>query len=400
MNIRIIELDEFIPKRLSRNDLNDSAAEDIWNEYRNQIAIEYPSPKTDWQWQLTAQGWVGYIPLTPEIGISLRPKVGLSNLFGMLEYAFRLKGYKFLQGFFQSQSLPEFYERLANVLAQRVLDRSRKGFYRSYIPAEEQLSYIRGRLNTHHLMRRPWEVHPECAFEEHSADVDENRILAWTLFVITRSGMCSERVLPNIRRAYHSLQTYVSLSPFRPEDCMNRFYTRLNQDYKPMHLLSRFFLENIGPTHLIGEHQMIPFLVDTARLFELFISEWLKAHLPSSLRVKYQEYVSIGNSEDLYFKIDMVLYNEKTGSAICVLDTKYKDQDKPSPSDIAQVVAYASAKNCTEAILVYPRDLTPAVNLWVGKIHVRSIGFALTNDLEQAGQFFLHSLLQGFGLEQ
>jgi 5-methylcytosine-specific restriction enzyme subunit McrC len=395
MKPRIIELDEYIPKRLNRDELGDSAAEKLWREYRNQIALDYPSPKTDWQWQLTAQGWVGYIPLTAEIGFSLRPKIELSNLFRMLEYAFRLRSFKFLEGYFQSQSLSEFYERLANVLAQRVLDRSRKGFYRSYISATEQSSYVRGRLNTQHLIQKPWAVNPECAFEEHSADIDENRILAWTLFVIARSGMCSERVLPTIRRAYHSLQSFVSISPYRPQDCLNRSYSRLNEDYQPMHLLARFFLENTGPTHIIGEHQMIPFLVDTAHLFELFISEWLKAQLPENLIIKYQEYLSIGTSEDLYFKIDVVVYDKETRSAICVLDTKYKNQDKPSSSDIAQVIAYATAKGCTDAILVYPRPLARPLNEWVRGIHIRSIEFALNNDLEQAGQDFLHDLLQG-----
>jgi 5-methylcytosine-specific restriction enzyme subunit McrC len=58
--------------------------------------VEFPSPKTDHRWELTAQGWVGYIPLSPELGLSLQPKVSLEGLFRMLEYAYRLESFHFL----------------------------------------------------------------------------------------------------------------------------------------------------------------------------------------------------------------------------------------------------------------------------------------------------------------
>jgi 5-methylcytosine-specific restriction enzyme subunit McrC len=247
---------------------------------------------------------------------------------------------------------------------------------------------------THMMMQRPWKVNRQCSFEEHTADIDDNGILAWTLLRIAKSGMCSVRVLPTIRRAYHSLQSFVATQPYRPEDCSNRSYSRLNEDYKPMHMLSRFFLDNAGPTHMIGDRQMIPFLVNVANLFELFVSEWLKSHLPPNLKVKPQEHVAIGKSEDLYFRIDLVLYDANSDLAIGVLDTKYKSSNRPTPDDISQVVAYASSKTCKEAFLVYPKELPFTLNEYVGDVHVRSLSFSLDNDLEEAGQVFLKDLLK------
>jgi 5-methylcytosine-specific restriction enzyme subunit McrC len=397
MNSRIIELDEFSPKRLLRSELEESVADRLWREYRSQVSLDYPSPKTDGQWQLTAQGWVGYIPLAPDIGISLRPKVKLGNLFRMLEYAYRLRSFNFLEGSFQSQSLPDFFEQLANVLARRILDRGRKGFYRNYENRDEQLPYLRGRINMTHLMQTAWKVNRQCSFQEHTADIDDNGILAWVMFTIAKSGMCSGRVLPTIRRAYHSLQSFVATQSYQPEDCSNRSYSRLNEDYKPMHMLSRFFLENTGPTHMVGNRQMIPFLVNVASLFELFVAEWLRAHLPPSVRVKPQEHVAIGKSEDLYFRIDLVLYDANSDLAIGVLDTKYKGSNKPSSDDIAQVVAYANAKGCKEAFLIYPKTLPLTLDEMVGNVHVRSLSFALDSDLEEAGQVFLNDLLEDLG---
>jgi 5-methylcytosine-specific restriction enzyme subunit McrC len=394
MNHQIIELQEYSPKFLFRNQLTESIAEQVWLHYRNQVAIGFPSPQTDWQWQLMAKGWIGYIPLSAKLGLSLIPKVPLRNLFKMLEYAYSLKSIHFLDDTFQCESLKEFYQYLANMLARQVLTRSRKGFYKSYVQTAEKLPYMRGRLNLQDFMKSPWNINPTCVYEEHTADIDENKLIAWTLLVIARSGLCSEQILLNIRRAYRALQSVVSIEPFQSQHCLNRQYNRLNQDYQPMHLLCRFFLENIGPTYSVGDYSMIPFLVNVANLYELFVAEWLKIHLPNELKIRKQEYVAIGTSEDLYFKIDIVLSNEKTNLAMYILDTKYKSDERPKAQDIAQVVAYASAKHCKEAVLIYPTHLSNPVYEYVGDIRVRSIGFALEADLELAGKNFLSSLFE------
>jgi 5-methylcytosine-specific restriction enzyme subunit McrC len=136
---------------------------------------------------------------------------------------------------------------------------------------------------------------------------------------------------------------------------------------------------------------MLPFLVKMDRLYELFVAEWLKAHLPQHLLLKFQEQVNI--SKTVYFKTDLVLYDISTGTARYILDTKYKTPTQPAADDIAQVVAYAVSKDCHEAILVYPADLTHPLDKWLGDIRVRSLTFSLEDDLDRAGQAFLQDLL-------
>ncbi|MDZ7968068.1 MAG: hypothetical protein RM368_24475 [Nostoc sp. DedSLP03] len=104
-------------------------------------------PKTGARWRLTAQRWVGHIPLTNDFHIALCPKVKLGNLLRMLEYAYDLKSFRFLSGLVDCQTLLEFYERLADILAlaRRILNRGRQGFYRAYIAKTEHLPYVRGR---------------------------------------------------------------------------------------------------------------------------------------------------------------------------------------------------------------------------------------------------------------
>lgn len=389
---KLIELSEYMPTRFSRSMISDDVGEYIFRQYKNQVAIEFPTPKTDYQWQLISLGWVGFIPLTSEISLYLSPKVPLKTLFGMIEYAYRLNSFQFIDGLITCNSLEEFYEQIAKILAKNILIRGKKGFYRSYYSKNEQLPYICGRLDIQKTSRQPWNINLACRYEEFTSDIEDNQILAWTLHKILLTGMCTETSLPIIRLAYRTMQGFASLKPFGPKACIKRLYNRLNQDYLGMHAICRFFLENSGPKHETGSHNMIPFLVDMDRLFELFVSEWLKAHLPSRYSIRSQEAISLNGTGNIVFKIDLVLYDETTKTPLCVLDTKYKVPDKPSNSDISQVVFYALAKKCTHAVLIYPTVITSPFSCTVSDIKIETLTFALDMDLDQAGYKFIQEL--------
>jgi 5-methylcytosine-specific restriction enzyme subunit McrC len=388
---RTIELTEHDTRLFPREEFAADVGQLLWHHYHTQVAVEPPTFMTGDQWKLTAQGWVGFIPVTSDLGFNLLPKVPLSNLFGMLEYAYKLNSLEFPEGLYQSSSLREFYEQLAKILAQRVLDRARRGLYRAYLPEYERLPFMRGRMDLARAMRSPVSVHLPCHYEEHTADLEDNRILAWTLQRILRSGLCTERTLPTVRRARRALRGAATAVPCLPADCIKRFYHRLNEDYQPMHALCRFFLEQSGPTHTTGEKVMLPFLVNTANLYELFVAEWLKTHLGGGLVVKAQERVDLTEERGVHFQIDLVIYDETTQQAVCVLDTKYKRHPSASADDVAQVVAYAASKRCQHAVLIYPVELSQPVNMRVGDIRVRSMVFGLEGSLEEAG----HRLRRG-----
>ncbi|HWN43108.1 MAG TPA: restriction endonuclease [Thermoanaerobaculia bacterium] len=388
---RILDLREHEPAFLHRTELSEEEAEVLWRNHHKQINVEYPSPRSSGDWKLSSLGWVGHLPVTRELSLRLTPKVKLDNLFHMLEVAYSLPSLEF-PGLIDCGSLEEIFERLAHILARRVLARGRRGFYREYVPQEDRLPYIRGRLDLNRALRAPWEVSLDCHYQEHTADVEDNQILAWTLSRIARSAACSRsEVASTVGKAFRSLQGIATPMPLSPSACSGRLYTRLNDDYRPLHALCRFFLENTGPTHEPGDRQALPFLVNMNNLFEMFVAEWLTAHLPPGLKLRPQENVPLGSG--MWFKIDGVLYERSTGQPLLVLDTKYKDEPSPTTADIAQVVAYAEAKGCRDAVLVYPVDLRTSFDIRVGTIRVRTLAFRLDGDLEANGLHFLGRLL-------
>ena len=391
----IIELSEHTPIKVDRERLPLEAAEILKKKFGDKIEVEMISLRPDSDWKLTAQDWVGYIPLTPDTSIRLLPKNGvkITNLFGMLEYAYGLKSFQlFEKGLFDCDTMEDFYDRLADILAHLVLDRARRGFYRSYQPRSDQLPYLQGRIDLQRASLRPWEVKLECHFEEHTSDIKDNQILTWTLQQILRSRLCTENSSRFVNHAYRRLLSFAEPEPCGPESCLGRIYDRLNDDYRPMHALCRLFLEHLGPAHKIGKREMIPFLVNMANLYELFVAEWLKAHNIEGFSIEAQRDIIIDRRQNVKFRMDLVLCDRVSQQPKCIMDTKYKI-GPPSMSDIHQVIAYAEAIGCREAILIYPVVKESPLDMWVGDIHVRSATFALEGDLDEAGWDFVHEIM-------
>ncbi|MEO1430610.1 MAG: restriction endonuclease [Cyanobacteria bacterium J06633_8] len=389
--IRIIQLTEYKTKILEAKEISSEVGIELYQKYNKQLDIDFPNYKTDDKWQLKAKGWVGYIPLNNELALKINPKVSIQNIFVMLEYAYKLKSFSFLKGLMNCDTLSGFYNHLADILAQLILERVRKGLYSTYISKTQRLASVRGRLDILETIKKPWNLKLKCHYLELTANIKDNQILLWTLFIISRSSLCSEKVSTIIRKAYHTLQPFITLEKFSSEDCSSLNYNPLNQDYKLLHYLCRFFLENTTPNYRNGNHKMLSFIVNMASLYELFIAEWLKLNLPANLIIKSQERVNI--AKNIHFKIDLLLYDIATAKPRYILDTKYKTPDSPSSDDVAQVVAYAVSKNCSEVILIYPTTLTHPLDEFVGNIRVRSLTFSLNQNLDKAGNIFLKQLL-------
>lgn len=387
---QIIELTEYQLATFDRDSIPESVGQKIHLNYAKEIKIEFPNFKTKYQWQLTSKGRVGNIPITPEFHIAIRPKVPINNLFGMLDYAYNLK-IKFPQGAIQCQFLEQAYETLANILAHKILERCRKGLYRDYLSKTERLAYIRGRVDLRSALQKPWDIKLKCHYNEQTGDIEDNQILAWTLFIIGRSGLCGESVSSTVRKAFHALQGVVTLKHFKSAACIDRTYHRLNQDYQLLHALCRFFLDNTGPCHETGDREMLPFLIDMANLYEQFVAEWLKANTPKGFEVESQH--TVKHDQNYSDKIDLIIRDIETNEILYVLDTKYKAPNKVDNKDRNQVVTYATLLNCKNAILIYPQNLKAPIDQQIGDIRVRSLAFSLDSDLNEAGKTFLTSLL-------
>lgn len=367
---QVLRLREGEPLLLERSGLGEEDAAHLHQQYEGMIDIDYPTPRTRGRWRLVSRGYVGSVPLPSGLRLVIDPKVSVSSIFRMLERAYDLRSITFMRGRSRSGRIEEVYSHLAHLLAQRVLDRARRGLHRVYITQRERLGVVRGRIDLADALRRPWQPELLCEYHSHTADIADNGILLWTLHTIVRQRICRGEVEARVREAVRALRGTVTLKSYSAADTVGRSYDRLNEDYRPLHALCRFFLENVGPIHETGEHAFLPFLVDMARLYESYVASWLRAHLDAGFRLDAQQSYALGPGGTPRITIDLVLRDRRTGETVAVLDTKYKTDASPSASDLQQIVAYAVARDCRRAVLIYPRPLSTPFNSRYGRSRV------------------------------
>lgn len=389
---KVIELPEYEPKRYAEDYLPEHVLGEIRNQYRKQVDIDWLSPTADETWELTNEGYAGRVNLPDGWTLILEPKVTLANLFGMLEYAYDLESAEFLEGTYDADSIEGFFDRVANILAQNVIRRSNQGFHKEYVAKEETAEFVRGKIDVEKTAREPWKPEVHQTRRDLTADIEDNRILFWTLWKVLSSDLLRDQTRTKVRRAVRSLQDIASLQEYAASDCTGRSYRRLNSDYDFMHSLCYLLLDNSGPTRERGDHQMVPFTVDMPTLYERFVARWLDDHLPSPFSAQAQQTVTIHQSPSIQFDVDIVI--RRDGEVVAVADTKYKQRSQPDTSDIEQVIAYAEAYDVEEAYLVYPEDLSTDFEFTVGDVRVRDLQFHLEGDLAANGDSFRSDLLR------
>lgn len=385
----IIRLKEYQSQEISKESISYDLQEKLCREYNKQIKIELIADKNSDRWRITAQGYVGYIQVSQDLAIFIEPKAPIKNVLAMLEYTPEFKGFKFPE-LVNCDTLQEFLNSLAALLAHQVLEKCRRGLYRSYISQRATLEYVRGRIDIPKAIQKPWQIKIPCQYQENTHDNADNQIIFYTLYRILRSQLCIENTQTKVHRAFHALQGYVNLYPFTAADCRDRHYSRLNQDYRYLHLLCQFFLDRTAPTHNQGQRSSFSFLIDMASLYETFVAAWLKRYLPPHLQLEEQCKIEIG----LTCHIDLVIKDIQSKKCKFILDTKYKVRETVSSQDLHQVRSYAITMQCPEAILIYPQDLTKALDDKSDSIRTRSLTFALDDDLDQCGQRFLRRIIE------
>ncbi|HRW09211.1 MAG TPA: hypothetical protein P5121_29095, partial [Caldilineaceae bacterium] len=76
---RTIVLSEYQPRLFPADALCEATAQRLWQHHARLVSVDFPSPKTAGQWQLTAQGWVGIVPVAPDLTLVLQPKVAIAH---------------------------------------------------------------------------------------------------------------------------------------------------------------------------------------------------------------------------------------------------------------------------------------------------------------------------------
>ena len=254
----------------------------------------------------------------------------------------------------QCDDLLEFLTRL---FAERLLTAVRRGLPRLYVAHEEDLNWLRGRLDmkrqTTRLAARPDLL--ACRFDELSEDTPLNRVLKATVGKLTGTvrSEATARLLGELASRFEFVPS--SDDPLREPVRLDR----TNAAFHDLYRLAQLFLSGEWQSTAGGRRTGFALLFPMNELFEKFVVHSLRRAFGSRVVHRSGERHALKDEKGEIFRLvpDVVI-----DDGTIVLDAKWKllkaDDEKRgiAPSDIYQMLAYARAWKAKRLILLYPRQ--------------------------------------------
>ncbi len=301
-------------------------------------------------YSLTAQNMVGTL-VVDDLRVLIRPKIRPENLFLLLEVglppkAWRQESFNYATSADLLPSIIAFFARtLANTLA--------RGLLRSYRPEEERLVALRGRIDVTSQFRQAGVPLPvACRYDEYTPDIFENRYVKAAATLALRVPRVEAEVRRRLLQQLPALEE-VSDAPVRADDLDGFLPTRLNAHYEPALRLARLLLSNLTLVDQRGDRAASSFLVDMNQLFEDFVTGRLRRALRDRLEVRSQSLAHLGVGGKVRMLPDLVF--RQRGTDMYVADIKYKltSDARARTNDYYQLLAYTTALDLPEGVLIY-----------------------------------------------
>lgn len=336
---------------------------------------------------IKASSWIGVVRFEAFV-LRIYPKLTNIDVLRMLLVAGgldRLRRYRATRDYELRDKNVSLFDLVALLLADACTIIARDGLLRGYVVEEDDLPVVRGRLRfSDQIRRRYGQVNRlECRYDDHHANVVENRILHTAL------ALCRRYVQhPHVRnRIQRLLDTFAAASQPLDQDWRvvqaDMTYNRLNSRYKEAHALTWIILAGLNIQDLLaaGSSRGFAFLLDMNPLFEKFIEVLIRhilRHEPIAIQAQLTSTGHIWDAErnQTYKRLRPDLLLTTSNHLSLAIDAKYKryDAKKLYEGDIYQTFLYtyafrnAEADMLPSALIVYPADM-PSTG--TTRLHIR-----------------------------
>jgi 5-methylcytosine-specific restriction enzyme subunit McrC len=263
----------------------------------------------------------------------------------------------------QRETLLEIFITL---FCNRLFEAVRRGLPRRYVPLEEDLPVLRGRLDVARqftvLAAAPNRL--ACRFEALNPDIALNRIMKAAVARLLRHArsMRNQRRLRELSFAF----TDVAATPAGELPWSAVVIDRTNRMWRQLIDLAKLLLGERFQRTSSGSQRGFSLLFGMNTLFEEYVGRLLQRRLPCDFDVRLQgprrfALTDVDSERPRFATVpDIVL--GRNGETVMVIDTKWKrlsaaiDDPKRgvSQSDIYQMMAYSHVYRCPRTMLLYP----------------------------------------------
>jgi len=249
--------------------------------------------------------------------------------------------------------------------ARRLLKLLHQTNHLDYQEIEANIQTIRGRIDfSQHIRHNDGRGRHDriyCRYEVYQEDNLLLRIVKHVCRVLAvRTRVFESRRI--ISEIFSILDT-ISDKPCSYNDTLRVKLNYYQQDFKIILNYCKMFLSFRMADSSSGDYGMDYVLINTADLFESFVTQFLKKNLPQwEVKAKKTSYMANDSIGKLFqYENDFLLVN-KENNRVIIGDSKYKEIDLKdrsshfgiSHSDLYQMISYAIHRASNAVILVYP----------------------------------------------
>ena len=278
------------------------------------------------------------------------PKVSVTNFFAMLGAG--VSPDAFDHEHVTWSDTDELIDGVAYFAIRLIDSATMRGLVHGYVPREERMRTIRGRLLVEEFARRPWSAaEPQCRFDDFTADIVENQLFRCTL----QAMLSWPQLAPQVRReALRVLGRFdgVADTP-ATRHAVPLPITRLNEHYEDAMRLSRLVLQAMSLSHEAGDQQANSLMVDMDDLFQRWIVQELDLRLAPDLRIDRDEDVWLDEGRAVTMAPDLVV--RRGSEVVLVGDATYSmgADGYLASRDYLGLIAYTTAMGLPTGLLIH-----------------------------------------------
>jgi len=258
----------------------------------------------------------------------------------------------------------DFFEVLIYLFSKYTRDLLSSSIYQQYEEVNNELSFIKGRLNTNkyineNLSKGKWhKLH--CTYDAFIFDNEFNRIIKYVTTLLF-NATSSQDNKKNLREILFILDE-VSDERATAEQCARISFNPMFGEFEIVRDYCQLFLTNCISFDYKNDLKLFAFLLPMEYLFEDFIFGFIEKEIESVSAKAQRSDTYLDEAKTFNLKPDLFL---KTQEKSLIADTKYKiiysDDSDPkkgiSQNDLYQMLAYAIRFEVDEIILFYPNTV-------------------------------------------